>query len=63
VDWAHIMSICADIALGGMAYRLVRSLEKTQIQQTAILAELSKRVERLEAREVARVGFIPAHES
>lgn len=50
-----IMTIVMDLALGGMAYRLARSLERTQLQQTQILAELTRRVERLEAP----IGFLP----
>lgn len=44
-----IMTVVMDLALGGMAYRLARSLERTQLQQTQILAELTRRVEKLEA--------------
>ncbi len=50
MDITTLVTLLMDIALGGMAFRLARSLEKTQIQQTAILLELSKRVEVLEAR-------------
>lgn len=50
-----IMTIVMDLALGGMAYRLARSLERTQNQQTQILAELSRRVEKLERP----MGFQP----
>ena len=45
-----IVTILMDIALGGMAFKLARSLERTQIQQTAILLELTRRVESLEKR-------------
>ncbi len=45
-----IMTILMDLALGGMAYKLARSLERTQTQQTAILQELTRRVENLEKK-------------
>lgn len=45
-----IMTVLMDLALGGMAFRLARSLEKTQIIQTAILTELSRRVDVLEKK-------------
>lgn len=45
-----IVTILMDFALGGMAFRLARSLEKTQVIQTAILTELSARVDKLEKR-------------
>ncbi len=46
-----LIGILLDISLGLMAYRLAKSLEKTQTQQTQILLELTKRVEVLEARQ------------
>lgn len=45
-----LVTVIVDLALGGMAWRLARSLERTQIQQTQILAELSRRVDRLETK-------------
>lgn len=45
-----LLTIIMDIALGSMAYKLAKSLERTQIQQTAILQELTRRVERLEEK-------------
>ena len=45
-----IVTILLDVALGGMAYKLAKSLERTQVQQTAILTELSRRVELLERK-------------
>lgn len=58
MDWHQIVSLVVDISLGGIAYRAVRSLERNFQQQTKILAELTRRVERLEDREsIDRVGF------
>jgi hypothetical protein len=55
VEWFAIVTIVADIMIGAIAWRGVRvlergqaALEKTQAVQTAILQELTKRVERLE---------------
>jgi hypothetical protein len=45
----EIMGIIMDLGLGAMAFRLVRSLERTQLQQTEILSALTRRVEILEA--------------
>lgn len=45
-----IISIVADIGLGGMAWRLVKTLEANQATQTKILLELTRRVERLEEK-------------
>lgn len=45
-----VLTIIMDIALGGMAFKLARSLERTQVQQTEILKELTRRVERLEEK-------------
>jgi hypothetical protein len=39
-----------DIGLGGMAYKLVRSLEANQKVMTSVLAALSVRVEALERK-------------
>lgn len=44
----EIFTIVMDLALGGMAYRLARSLETTVKQQTEILQALTSRVDRLE---------------
>lgn len=45
-----IATILMDIGLGAIALRLARSLEKTQTQQTIILTELTRRVEKLEGQ-------------
>lgn len=53
MDQATIMTLAGiilDIALGGIAFRLARSLEKSQVQTTALLTELTVRVERLEQK-------------
>lgn len=43
-------SILLDIALGGMAWRLAKSLEGNLRIQTELLRELTRRVEKLEER-------------
>jgi uncharacterized membrane-anchored protein YhcB (DUF1043 family) len=48
MDWSAFIGMVMDMALGAMAYRLARSLERTQIQQTEILRELTRRVDKLE---------------
>lgn len=58
-----IAGIVLDVALGAMAYRLARSIEKNQITLTAIVQEHAHRIDRLEDRipqPDRSVGFIPA---
>lgn len=45
-----LIPIIMDLALGGIAYRLARSLERTVTLQSAILVELTKRVDILEKK-------------
>ena len=45
-----IITLLADIALGGMAWRLAKTLEANQRTQTEILRHLTTRVENLEKK-------------
>lgn len=49
-DILTLAGVITDLAMGLVAYRLARSLERTQVQQTEILRQLDRRVERLETR-------------
>lgn len=53
-DLAHyvtvLASICTDLSLGAIAYRLAKRMESVQVVQTSLLDRLVTRVERLESR-------------
>ncbi len=52
----QLVGILMDLGLGAVAVKLTLSLEKTQKLQTALLAELTKRVEVLERYLLERDG-------